>query len=312
MKKLFIIFNLLAAQIILAQQVIPMNKSKNIYNRYLLRHEINSLKKLQDTLTLTEDQSKSLLSSKEKLDSSEEKVFIYGFGATDAVTMGNISANGGFSFGAQPHMWDRLFLSIGIGGNVIKKEKQDSVNINSIFFPDNASSVIYAHYEASASTLYHLNRYNKKGKKPSINDNYSDDFLLFFEGSLQNRNIEAKDSTIHNFGIYNLSGGVKYRWTYDVKGKDKFSFDLGIGYAYTEIALQSQKNFQSIMDPDLTQAKKIPTIYRGINCIATVQYNDLIIYARLFSPISVNGAVSYQHNIYFSTGVKITGTFFSF
>ncbi len=306
---LILIFGCCMVKISFAQQVIPMNKSKNLFNRYLLRHEIYKLKKMP---TLTDAEDLKLSEAKDKLDSLEDKVFIYGFGASDAVSSDNVTANGGFSFGAQPHLWDRIFLSVGIGGNVVKKEKQDSVNINSIFFPDNASSVVYAYYEISLTTFCKLYRYTKNEKKPRVNDNFRDDILVFGEGALQNKNIEAIDSTIHNFSIYNISVGLKYRWTYDDKEKNKFCFDIGLGYGYTEISAQSKKSFQSLVDPDLGQLQKLPTIYRGINCIASVQYNDLIIYARLFNPVSVNGALVYQKNVYFSTGVKITGTFLSF
>jgi hypothetical protein len=285
-----------------------MNKTDDLYKKYLLRYNINKLKDKKELLNESEIlESKNLTHT---LDSLEEKVFIYGFGSSDAVSQGNVTANGGFSFGAQMHNWDRLFLSIGIGGTVIKKEKQDSVNINSIFFPDNASSVVYAHYEASISSLFRIKKYRTKA--PSITDNFSDDFIVFCEGSVQNRNIEAYDSTITNFGIFNISSGVKYRWTYIPNPKNKFSFDLGVAFGYIEIAKQSKKDFKSLVDPDITTQQKVPTIYRGLNCIASIQYNDLIIYARIFNQLSVNGQLSDERNIYFSTGIKVTGKMFSF
>jgi hypothetical protein len=304
---LFFLF-IFSASVFLGQQVVPMSKTDDLYNKHLLRYKINNLKAKKDILSETEVTESSTL--RRELDSLEEKVFIYGFGSSDAVSQGNITANGGFSFGAQMHPWDRFFLSIGIGGTVVKKEKQDSVNINSIFFPDNASSVVYGHYEVSISSICHFYKYKKK--TPTINDNFSDDFIAYCEGSFQNRNIEARDSTITNFGIYNLSAGLKYRWTYIPNPKNKFCFDMGLAFGYIEIAKQSEKDFKSLVDPDIKTQQKVPTIYRGLNYIASIQYNDLIIYARIFNQLSVNGQLSDEHKIYFSTGIKVTGNLFSF
>jgi len=295
-----------------AQQVIPMDKYDDLYKRNVLRHKIYSLKNSAKSTALTTDQQGELQNAVDSLRASEDKVFIYGYGASDAVSLGNVTASGGFSFGAQLHPWDRFFLSVGIGGNVVKKEKQDSVNINSIFFPDNASSVVNGHYELSVTNACRLWKYKNNKSAPTAGDNLSDDLILFVEGSLQNRNIEAVDSSVHNFGIFNLATGIKYRWMYDNKGKNKFCFDIAAAYGYIEIAQQSKKSFQTLVEPDVTAKPNVPTIYRGLNFIATVQYNDLIIYARIFTPVSVNGAVAYEHNTFFSTGIKVTGTFFSF
>ncbi len=289
-----------------------MEKQGNLYRRNVYRHQIYKIRHDQSKGIFSDKAETDITNAKLGLDSLEDKVFIYGFGSSDAVSMDNVTANGGLAFGANLHPWDRLFLSVGIGGNIVKKEKKDSVNINSIFFPDNASSVVYVHYELSITNAITMWKYKYKDKKPSVGDNLNDDLLFFTEASLQNRNIEGNDSLIHNFGIYNISAGLKYRWSYLKDEKNKFCFDVAAGFGYLEISKQSEKIFQAIVDPAPTTKANLPTIYRGINLAGTIQYNDLIVYVRLFNPISVNGALTYQHNIYFSTGVKVTGKFFSF
>jgi hypothetical protein len=162
MKKCLLALLFVAAQLSFSQQIVPMSKTKSLQRRFILKNQIHHLNVIKDTVGLTEIISDSLSLLTHRLDSIEDKVFIYGFGSSDAVGAEGVTANGGFSFGVQPHMWDRLFLSIGIGAKVVRNEKQDSVKINSIFFPDVASSVAYAHYEFSISTLYRLHKYNLK------------------------------------------------------------------------------------------------------------------------------------------------------
>jgi hypothetical protein len=296
-----------------AQQIIQIKKSLENFNEInSLKHQIRKFKQILSFENITKDKNlinDSLIDAQILYDSItnlQERIYVYGFGSSDAVSLNSVTANGGFSFSARLHTWDFISLSVGIGGNVVKKEKEDSVNIESIFFPDNASSIINAHYEFSFRDIYH--EYMKINK--NININTYDDFLIFCEGSLQNRNIEAKDSTIHNFGIYNWSAGIKYRWNYE-KNDSKFRFDAGIGYGNVSIAPQSKENFETIITPSTT-TKPASTIFRGINFLISINYNDLIIYARLFDPLSVNNATTYKDHIFFSTGIKVTGKFFSF
>ena len=310
-----IFFFFIVANNLCSQQIIPVNKSENVYiTRGIkkdikhLKKDIKPLKKIKtlnsDTLILIEKKNEQIQAFQKKfsLVDKESIVHIYGFGSSDAVNLSGITSNGGFSFGANIGSYTRVFLSIGIGADLVKSEKQDSVRVNSIFFPDNARSIINGHYERCVWS----SRLELEQKQ---------ELLAFAEGSFQDRNIEGNDSVVHNFKIFNFSLGLKYRWAYK-KENNRFVIDAGLGLNYIEIAKQSKQSFESLISSPLAQDNHVPTIFRGINGLFSIQYNDVNIYARGFFPVSksINYLTSAndQHELFFSVGAKVMGSFFSF
>jgi hypothetical protein len=253
----------------------------------------------------------NLSGNAEKNQSSGEKdrVFIYGVGSTDALDLDKLTAAGGLSGAIKPNPRTTITLNFNYSGVISKKESSDSVKLNSLYFPDIASSAFAGSFELALTGFRKYDTAKEfKDNWNSFTDTLPNQLLFCLEGSFQERKIE-KDSLLYNLGMTNINGGLKYRWTYYGKNKNKAVFTLGALYNGVFINSNNDKTFNSLFKDETESTaslKNIDRVINGFSLLASLQLNNTIIYFRTFDD------VDRSEELAFSVGIKVTGSFFSF
>jgi hypothetical protein len=260
-----------------------------------------------------------------------DKVFVFGVGNTDALNLDKLTASGGLSLALKPNQRITLFLSFNYGGTVVKKEKSDSVQLSSLYFPDIASTAFTGSFEyafagfrkrapaiaavpATATTpaIAAVPMIGYKTFLQSFTDNTPDQLLFSFEGSVQGRNIQ-KDTITYNLSVANINAGLKYKFIYQpTSSSNSAVFILGVCYNGVFINANSKKSFDSLFkDENNTTASSFNTnnldgSINGWSILTSVQLNKVILYFRTFDDLDR------AHDLGFSVGIKATGNFISF
>lgn len=231
-----------------------------------------------------------------------DKVYLFGVGSTDALQLDKLTASGGISVAVKPSDRSTFFLAFNFGGGIIKKEKSDSVLLNSLYFPDIASTVFTGAIEYSLST------FQKKGNWKSYSVDSTHQLLACAEGSLQQRNI-IKDSATLNLNAANINIGLKYRWTYHGSNDNTAIMNIGAYYNGIFINRNNEDNFNALFNPVGNPQDGNYNFTRTINGFSTMvsmQLNSTIIYFRTYTNLD------YSRDLAFSVGIKTSGKFISF
>ncbi len=231
-------------------------------------------------------------------DNKDDKVFILGNGTTDALDFDKLNASGGVSLYVKTHKHADLYLTYNFGGKVISTEKSDSIQLNSLYFPDIGTS-------AFAGTLDYEIPFRKL-KKIKEDEPYMQ-ILLSCEGSVQQRNIQ-NDSSIYHLSIANINYGVKYKWSYvSSDKKNNLVFTLGAMWNQIFINKNNADNFNALFNGQYNKNDyQIDRLINGLSFLASVQLNNSIIYFRTYQKNNTAADLS------FTVGIKVTGKFISF
>ena len=280
----------------------------------LKAQQINSVLKTGTKPQIKTEQQKNAAPDSDSSEMKSDKVFIFGVGSTDALNLDKLTAAGGLSVALKPSQRITTFLSFNYGGTVLKKEKSDSVQLSSLYFPDIASSAFTGSIEYVVAG-FRSKKMDKtyKDKKyieflRSFSDTATNQLAINIEGSIQARNIE-KDTLTYNLNIANINAGLKYRWTYQSITNNSAIFTIGACYNGVFINENSKKNFNALFIDDAAPAVSLQNFdgtIHGWSLLTSVQLNKVIVYFRTFDDFDRPDGLA------FSVGLKATGTFFSF
>ncbi|HET6228362.1 MAG TPA: hypothetical protein VFF27_18925 [Bacteroidia bacterium] len=262
--------------------------------------------KAQQVLPLIVNKKKNEFSAKEKgeLNSTDyDKIYILGSGSTDALELNKLTASGGLGVAVKPSKRLTIFLNYNFGGNVVKKEKADSVYLSSFYFPDIASTAFSGSINLS---LLPLPFSFSKNKTIKIFDPIAEHQLLItLDGSIQERNVN-RDSVLYNLNFANFDVGPKYQWLYSGKNENNAIFTIGIFYNRVFINDNSKRDFNALFNPTGNNSVALPHGFEGISGLVSIQFNKALVYFRTYSDLNKH------KDLAFSIGIKAVGEFFSF
>lgn len=219
---------------------------------------------------------------------NDDNVFIYGVGSAESLQLESLTAAGSLSAGLKLGQGLTANVTFNFGSQAVKNEKADSVPLSLFYFPDVANT-------AFAGGIDYSHQFGES--KHNLG--------AFLEGSIQRRNIE-KDSLTYEFGISNISTGLKYRWIH-TKGEHKAIFTFGFLYNYVGINRNNSDAFNTLFDDyEVGQSAPVKRYFHGVSFLASLQLDDAIVFARTYTDVNQSGDLA------FTVGIKAAATFFSF
>ncbi len=258
------------------QQIDNLQKSESNVSAELHRHQIDSVSlsasanAAEEMAWQTSKQKDSLISLRDSVQNTSEvpaRVVFYGSTAissqTDEALGKSITASGQLLMSAR--IWDSV--SIQLGANLINvnpdKTKKDSVNFNSLMFPETGN------FGFLGQVLYRYAKFSNK--EFSI--------IPYYEFAYRRVSI---DSPQIGFKIYNHTLGVGFQWSPDFGTDDLFSINASVYGHLFKVPAEDVKNFTTFVNDSLfskaAQANSGASI-KSIGLKITVQYNSIVFFA---------------------------------
>ena len=231
-----------------------------------------------------------------------EKVTFYGLTSLNSSNdnlVENITASGRLAVEIVPVKNNRLKFNIGanlLNANPSKGIKKDSVDFNSLMFPESGNFGFL---------------FNPSYKILPLKCAGSSEHSLFIDATYSYRKVSI-DSPNVSFKINSINAGLKYMWEYNKGDADKNLVFTLMGYwNLFNVPDEDVKKFNSIMSDSLfSKVSRNAEIY-SIGLKTTIQYKQFLFFADLRRNIKTkelsddNPFKGTKFNIGFATSIKL-------
>jgi hypothetical protein len=227
-------------------------------------------------------------------DAQKSRFFLYGTGSLDALSFSNLNAMGSLNF--RMILSPRLNVNCAVNfGAKLQQEVADSIELNSLFFPDLKNKSALINFEIEP---YIFKEYRDEGSTIHLSKSQ---LFINLESSVQQRLINT-DSMDYNIAVSNFQLGPKYRFThYSDDHENSITWDMGIAYVGILLYKANRESFQEYVNNSFTQYNFNDKGFSGVSITSNLSLNETTFYFRSF--IDVNRSDVYT----FTVGVKLNG-----
>lgn len=196
---------------------------------------------------------------------TEDRISIFGLTALNTSTndvLSSLNGTGRLGILLYPDTNKRLKINMGINllnANPSKGFKRDSVDFNSLMFPETGN------FGYLFSPSYRL---SKKGGKESN---------LWLEASFAYRKM-AVDSPSISFKAVSYNLGVKYEWDYVMEDENRITFSLMPYFNIFNIPNEDVKKFKSLIKDPLFENTNHGAVIPSFGVKNTMQYKNFIFF----------------------------------